>query len=156
MTMAKEIERKFLVAASWRPTGSGERIAQGYLCREPERTVRVRLRQGKGYLTIKGRNTGISRAEYEYEIPADDAEALLKLCEQPLVEKTRYVECWGGMEWEIDVFAGANEGLIVAEIELPTVEAVFSRPTWLGAEVSADPRYYNSNLIKNPYSTWNS
>ena len=152
--LAKEIERKFLVAASWQPGNRGDRIAQGYLCREPDRTVRVRLRGEKGYLTIKGRNSGITRLEYEYEIPYGDAEALLRLCEPPLVEKTRYVEYWNGFKWEIDVFTGANAGLVVAEIELPATDTVFQRPSWLLAEVSNDPRYYNSNLIKNPYSVW--
>ena len=152
--MAEEIERKFMVDGSWRPQTAGTHIAQGYLCREPERTVRVRIRGNKGYLTIKGRNKGISRSEYEYEIPLKDAEELMQLCERPLVEKTRYLEECDGFCWEIDVFAGANDGLVVAEIELPTATTVFSRPAWLSVEVSDDARYYNSNLIKNPYSQW--
>ena len=154
MDMAEEIERKFLVDASWRPQTAGTHIAQGYLCREPERTVRVRIRGDKGYLTIKGKNKGISRLEYEYEIPLKDAEELLKLCERPLVEKTRYLEDWGGFCWEIDVFAGENAGLVVAEIELPSPKTAFARPSWLSDEVSDDARYYNSNLIKMPYSQW--
>lgn len=152
--MAEEIERKFLVDASWRPQTDGTHIAQGYLCREPERTVRVRIRGDKGYLTIKGKNKGISRLEYEYEIPLKDAAELMQLCERPLVEKTRYLEEWDGFCWEIDVFAGANDGLVVAEVELPTAATVFSRPAWLSVEVSDDARYYNSNLIKKPYSEW--
>lgn len=152
--MAQEIERKFLVKANWQPTTVGTRIAQGYLNRDPERTVRVRIRQNKGYLTIKGKNEGISRLEFEYEIPLAEAEQLLLLCEQPLVEKMRYVEHYGDFAWEVDVFSGANEGLIVAEIELPTKETVFTKPSWLGKEVSGDSRFYNSNLIKNPYKQW--
>ena len=152
--MAEEIERKFLVDTSWRPQRAGTHIAQGYLCQEPERTVRVRIRGDKGYLTIKGKNKGISRLEYEYEIPLKDAEELLQLCERPLVEKTRYLEDWEGFCWEIDVFAGENAGLVVAEIELPSPTTVFSRPIWLSDEVSDDARYYNSNLIKKPYSEW--
>ncbi|WP_041914206.1 CYTH domain-containing protein [Selenomonas ruminantium] len=152
--MAKEIERKFLVKDNWQPQGAGMKIAQGYLSTVPERTVRVRIKDDKGYLTIKGKNEGISRAEFEYEIPLQDAEALLRLAEQPVLEKTRYLEKQGDFLWEIDVFAGDNEGLVVAEIELPTEETVFSRPSWLGEEVSGDVRYYNANLIKMPYSLW--
>ena len=152
--MAQEIERKFLVKADWQPTTAGTRIAQGYLNCEPQRTVRVRIRQDKGYLTIKGKNEGISRLEFEYEIPLAEAEQLLLLCEQPLVEKMRYVESYGGFEWEVDVFSGVNEGLIVAEIELPTKDTVFTKPSWIGKEVSGDSRFYNSNLIKNPYKEW--
>lgn len=154
MSMAKEIERKFLVKDNWQPQGAGIKIAQGYLSTVPERTVRVRIKDDKGYLTIKGKNEGISRAEFEYEIPLQDAEALLRLAEQPVLEKTRYLEKQGDFLWEIDVFAGDNEGLVVAEIELSTEETVFSRPSWLGEEVSGDVRYYNANLIKMPYSLW--
>lgn len=152
--MGQEIERKFLVQPGWRPTGDGERIAQGYLCSVPERTVRVRLRAGRGYLTVKGRNQGIARAEYEYEIPADDAEAMLALCEPVIIDKTRYIVKVEESVYEVDVFAGANDGLVVAEIELPSVEAPFVRPQWLGPEVSGDPRYYNSALAHHPYSEW--
>ena len=152
--MGQEIERKFLVQPGWRPTGAGERIAQGYLCSVPERTVRVRLRAGRGYLTVKGRNQGIARAEYEYEIPADDAEAMLALCEPVIIDKTRYIVKVAESVYEVDVFAGANDGLVVAEIELPSVEAPFVRPQWLGPEVSGDPRYYNSALAHHPYREW--
>ena len=154
MSMAKEIERKFLVRENWRPQGEGVKIAQGYLSTVPERTVRVRLKDDRGFLTIKGRNEGISRLEFEYEIPAADAEELLQLAEQPVLEKTRYLEKHGDFLWEIDVFAGVNDGLVVAEIELPTEDTVFSPPCWLGEEVSGDVRYYNANLIKMPYSLW--
>jgi len=152
--MAKEIERKFLVKASWQPQAEGVKIAQGYLSTVPERTVRVRIKGDKGYLTIKGKNQGISRAEFEYEIPLRDAEELLKLAEQPILSKTRYFEQQDGFTWEIDVFEGENQGLIVAEIELPDEQAAFAEPAWLGKEVSGDVRYYNANLIKNPFSQW--
>lgn len=152
--MAQEIERKFLVKDSWQPQGAGEKIAQGYLSTVPERTVRVRLKGGKGYLTVKGKNQGICRAEFEYEIPPADAEELLALAEQPILSKIRYREEHGGCIWEIDVFAGENEGLVVAEIELPHVDSEFERPAWLGEEVSGDVRYYNASLIKRPYLLW--
>ena len=152
--MAKEIERKFLVKDSWQPQSAGIKIAQGYLSTVPERTVRVRIKGDKGYLTIKGKNQGISRAEYEYEIPRQDAEEMLQLAEQPILVKTRYLEQQGEFTWEVDVFAGENQGLVVAEIELPAEDAEFSRPAWLGQEVSGDVRYYNANLIKCPFSLW--
>ena len=152
--MAKEIERKFLVKDSWQPQSAGIKIAQGYLSTVPERTVRVRIKGDKGYLTIKGKNVGVSRAEYEYEIPRQDAEEMLQLAEQPILVKTRYLEQQGEFTWEVDVFAGENQGLVVAEIELPTEDAEFSRPAWLGQEVSGDVRYYNANLIKCPFSLW--
>ncbi len=152
--MAKEIERKFLVKDSWQPQSEGIKIAQGYLSTVPERTVRVRIKGDKGYLTIKGKNQGISRAEFEYEIPVQDAEELLQLAEQPILVKTRYLEKQGDFTWEVDVFAGENQGLVVAEIELPAEDAEFSRPAWLGQEVSGDVRYYNANLIKCPFSLW--
>lgn len=152
--MAKEIERKFLVKDSWQPQSAGIKIAQGYLSTVPERTVRVRIKGDKGYLTIKGKNQGVSRAEYEYEIPRQDAEEMLQLAEQPILVKTRYLEQQGEFTWEVDVFAGENQGLVVAEIELPAEDAEFSRPAWLGQEVSGDVRYYNANLIKCPFSLW--
>ena len=152
--MAKEIERKFLVKDSWQPQSAGIKIAQGYLSTVPERTVRVRIKGNRGYLTIKGKNQGISRAEYEYEIPRQDAEEMLQLAEQPILVKTRYLEQQGEFTWEVDVFAGENQGLVVAEIELPAEDAEFSRPAWLGQEVSGDVRYYNANLIKCPFSLW--
>ena len=152
--MAKEIERKFLVKDSWQPQSAGIKIAQGYLSTVPERTVRVRIKGEKGYLTIKGKNVGVSRAEYEYEIPRQDAEEMLQLAEQPILVKTRYLEQQGEFTWEVDVFAGENQGLVVAEIELPAEDAEFLRPAWLGQEVSGDVRYYNANLIKFPFSLW--
>ncbi len=152
--MAKEIERKFLVKDSWQPQSAGIKIAQGYLSTVPERTVRVRIKGNRGYLTIKGKNQGISRAEFEYEIPVQDAEELLQLAEQPILVKNRYLEQQGEFTWEVDVFAGENQGLVVAEIELPAEDTEFSRPAWLGQEVSGDVRYYNANLIKCPFSLW--
>ncbi|GAA5784436.1 CYTH domain-containing protein [Chitiniphilus shinanonensis] len=154
--MATEIERKFLLRHDgWRGQVSRSvRIAQGYLCTDPERTVRVRLKGERGFLTIKGRNEGIARAEFEYPIPHDDAEALLRLCPQVL-DKTRHLLQADPHTWEIDEFHGDNAGLIVAEIELPAVDAAFARPDWLGDEVSHDPRYFNSNLSRHPYSRWN-
>ena len=154
--MAKEIERKYLVnTAVWKPQTGGTTIRQGYLSSVKERVVRVRTKGPKAFLTIKGVTRGISRAEFEYEIPVDDADLLLtNLCEQPLIEKTRYKEVHGGKTWEIDVFFGDNDGLIVAEVELTDENEKIELPKWAGEEVSADPRYFNSNLSSNPYSKW--
>ena len=146
--MGVEIERKFRVRAGWRPDGAGEEIAQGYLSSVPERTVRVRLRGGRGYLTVKGKNGGADaarRAEFEYEIPAADARALLALAEPGVIEKERFlVPAADGHTWEVDIFHGENEGLVVAEIELGAEDEPFARPDWLADEVTGDARYYNS------------
>lgn len=152
--MGVEIERKFKVADDFRPTGVGISMAQGYLSRDPKRTVRIRIAGMQGYLTIKGETHGAARLEYEYEIPAEEARELLALCEQPLVEKTRYRETVAGHVWEIDVFHGANAGLVVAEIELASEAENFPLPTWAGAEVTGEKRYYNSALIAHPYNMW--
>ncbi|ANR70177.1 adenylate cyclase [Selenomonas sp. oral taxon 126] len=152
--MGVEIERKFKVKEGFRPTGIGIEMAQGYLSRDPKRTVRIRRSGMQGYLTIKGETHGAARLEYEYEIPAADAEELLALCEEPLVEKTRYRETVAGHVWEVDVFHGANAGLIVAEIELSSEAETFVLPTWAGAEVTGLPRYYNAALIAHPYNKW--
>lgn len=154
--MAKEIERKFLIKKElWQPKGEGISIRQGYLSLEPERTVRVRLKGERGFLTIKGKNHGISRTEMEYEIPAGDAAQLLdEMCLRPLVEKVRYTESYQGQQWEIDIFAGDNAGLAVAEAELASEDAALSLPDWAGQEVSGEARYYNSSLIQNPYKNW--
>ena len=154
--MAIEIERKFLlVDDSWRQTATGILFRQGYLSVAPARTVRVRLEGERGKLTIKGKSQGIVRVEYEYEIPKDEAAELLdNLCLRPLIEKTRYRVEHVGQLWEIDVFHAENAGLIVAEIELETADSRFDLPDWVGAEVSADPRYFNANLVKQPYSSW--
>ncbi len=153
--MATEIERKFLATSdAWRVGAPGVRICQGYLNRDPERTVRVRLAGEKAFLTIKGTTTGISRQEFEYEIPPADARALLDLCLPTLVDKIRHKRWHGGHCWEIDEFLGENAGLIVAEIELPAADTEFARPDWVGQEVSDDPRYYNARLAVEPWSSW--
>jgi adenylate cyclase len=154
--MGVEIERKFLVVGDdWRSAvSSSTRIVQGYLTRG-EVTVRVRVRGDRGYLTIKGPSSGITRSEYEFDIPVADAEAMLAdLAQGPVVEKTRHLVEVDGHEWELDVFAGANEGLVMAEIELASAEEAFTVPTWAGAEVSDDARYYNVNLAQSPFSQW--
>jgi adenylate cyclase len=152
--MPTEIERKFLVCGSdWR-TSNAQRISQGYLNRDKQRTVRVRIAGAKGYLTIKGVTTGVSRPEFEYVIPLEDAESLLLLCDGPLVEKLRHRIVYEGLTWEVDEFLGENAGLIVAEVELTREDQVFSRPSWVGLEVTMDARYYNSNLASNPFTRW--
>ena len=154
--MGKEIERKFLLNGdAWRSLGQGTRYRQGYLSTVKERTVRVRTIADKGYLTVKGVSEGIARAEFEYEIPIDDANALLDgLCELPLIEKDRYKIPYGYHTWEVDEFFGDNAGLIVAEVELESEDQAFETPEWIGREVSDDPRYFNANLIANPYRNW--
>lgn len=154
--MAEEIERKFLVNSdAWRAQASGTRFRQGFLSTDPDRTVRVRAAGARGTLTIKGRTVGARRPEYEYEIPLADAEQMLDtLCERPLIEKVRFELHDGTHLWEIDVFEGDNAGLVVAEIELESEEESFERPDWLGEEVTDDPRYFNANLVENPYRTW--
>lgn len=154
--MGVEIERKFLVLDErWRTLGVGVSMRQGYLSPHPERVVRVRIEGAAAMLTIKGRSVGASRGEWEYPIPLADAEQLLaSLCEQPLIEKKRYRIEHEGMLWEIDEFFGENVGLVVAEIELEAEDQPFSRPDWLGAEVTDDARYFNANLISHPFSEW--
>ena len=151
-----EIERKFLVANdSWKQeVTNSTAIKQGYLNSTPERTVRVRIRGEKGYLTIKGKNENLTRKEFEYEIPLSEANELLDLCEKPIIEKIRHLVIKDEFTWEIDVFEGDNKGLIVAEIELTSENQRFETPAWIGKEVSADARYFNSSLIKLPYSKW--
>ena len=152
--MPTEIERKFLVTGTeWRQANSVH-IRQGYLCHEKGKTVRVRLAGEKAFLTIKGIRKGLARPEFEYEIPFADAEQLMKLCDGAILEKMRYVIDYKGFEWEVDEFMGENAGLIVAEIELEKENQKFERPVWLGREVTGDPRYYNANLVSNPYNTW--
>ena len=154
--MAKEIERKYLVKRdAWTPQGAGIHFKQGYLNSQKERVVRVRIEGQTAKLTIKGVTTGVTRSEFEYALPLEDAAVLLdQLCEQPLIDKHRHVEVHGGRTWEIDVFHGDNEGLVVAEIELPSEDERPVLPSWVGEEVSSDPRYFNSNLLKNPYKNW--
>ncbi len=154
--MAKEIERKFLVKGdAWRQLDTGKIYRQGYLSVTPERTVRVRTIGDAGFLTIKGKNIGATRMEFEYEIPLDDAAEMLdKLCEKPLIEKIRRKIPFGGFTWEVDEFFGDNAGLVIAEVELSDETRQPELPDWIGEEVTDDPRYYNANLVKNPYSMW--
>lgn len=154
--MAKEIERKFLVKSlEWKEQTEGILYRQGYLSSLKERTVRIRTINEKAFITIKGITVGVSRLEFEYEIPFADAKQILnELVEKPIIEKYRYKLKQGDLMWEIDEFLGENEGLIVAEVELKDAQQTFVKPAWLGEEVSSDPRYYNSNLVLNPYKSW--
>ena len=156
--MGLEIERKFLVKGDYKTDASkSTRITQGYLSSVPERTVRVRLKGDKGYLTVKGagNKSGASRYEWEKEIPAEEAKELLQLCEPGIIDKTRYLVPHGNHLFEVDEFHGANAGLVLAEIELANEGEYFERPAWLGEEVTGDERYYNAMLSKNPYTNWN-
>lgn len=154
--MGTEIERKFLMKDdSWRSLAEGTKYRQGYLNSTKERVVRVRTIDDKGFLTIKGITTGATRVEYEYEIPDAEATAMLdELCEKPLIEKNRYKIDFGGLIWEVDEFFGENQGLIVAEVELESEDQQFEKPEWIGEEVTGEPKYFNSNLIQNPYQKW--
>lgn len=157
--MAQEIERKFLVAGDYKSEAyASVRITQGYLSRVPERVVRVRIKGDKGFITIKGttNDTGLSRFEWEKEIPLADAQSLLKLAEPGVIDKTRHLikNTDGRHIWEVDEFHGDNEGLVMAEIELESENDLFDKPSWLGKEVTGDKRYYNAYLSENPYKTW--
>jgi adenylate cyclase len=153
--MGIEIERKFLVEGdAWRVGASPSRIVQGFLSRDPERIVRVRLRDGEAFLTIKGKGSGLARVEVEVAIPAEEARQLLPLCLPPLIEKTRHLVTWAGHLWEIDEFYGDNAGLVVAEVELAAEDEIFERPPWLGQEVSEDFRYSNAALSERPWRDW--
>lgn len=154
--MATEIERKFLVIGdAWRAGAKATAIRQGYLCRGTGPVVRVRTCGRNAFVTMKGGGAGISRLEFEYPIPPGDANVLLdSLCQPPLIEKTRFERVEDGLTWVIDVFAGANDGLIVAELELESEDQGFHRPAWLGAEISADARYFNAALSERPFSAW--
>jgi adenylate cyclase len=156
--MGMEIERKFLVAGDgWRPGPAGVRVRQGYLARAGNCTVRVRTQGDRAFLTVKGRTSGITRAEYEYGIPLADANEMLdSLTDGALIEKYRYLREFGGLTWEVDEFLGENRGLVMAEIELESADQQIWLPDWVGAEVSDDPRYYNANLAHKPYTTWKS
>ncbi|MAP92973.1 adenylate cyclase [Candidatus Poribacteria bacterium] len=151
-----EIERKFLVLGEeWRGLSNGVYIRQGYLCYDETSTVRIRQFGDEGFLTVKGRTIGITRTEYEYKIPIDEAEYMLtNLCQKPLIEKHRYHVPFGGLVWEVDEFHGSNQGLVIAEIELISEDQKIHKPVWVGLEVSLDSRYTNSNLAKTPYQTW--
>lgn len=156
--MAVEIERKFLLAGEhWREqVVSKTKFCQGYLSRTPERTVRVRVADNRGWLTVKGISRGASRVEFEYEIPEVEAQQMLdQLCEKPVIEKWRHQIEFKGHVWEVDQFLGVNDGLIVAEVELESENEVFALPDWVGSEVTHDHRYFNSNLIEHPYKEWN-
>lgn len=154
--MGIEIERKFLVRGDgWRTAGEPVLLRQGYLSSHPERVVRVRIEGGRAVMTIKSKSVGVSRGEWEYPLPVDDAaEFLDRLCEQPVIEKYRRRIAHAGFVWEVDEFLGVNAGLVVAEIELPAEDTAFDKPDWVGDEVTHDRRYLNSNLIAHPYSAW--
>ena len=155
--MPQEIERKFLVKGEYKSQAYAQnRIIQGYISSARGRTVRVRIRGGQGYLTIKGASdtSGISRYEWEKEIPLAEAGELMKLCEPGIIDKTRYLVRCGNHVFEIDEFYGENEGLIVAEVELESEDEAFVKPEFIGEEVTGDIRYYNSHLMKKPYQTW--
>jgi len=155
--MAQEIERKFLVKGDFKSEAfKSTRITQGYLSSVPERTVRVRVKGDKGFITIKGigNESGASRFEWEKEIPVNEVRDLLKICEPGVIDKTRYLVKNGDLTFEVDEFYGDNDGLTVAEIELPDEDTQFNRPAWLGEEVTGDVRFYNSMLMKNPYKNW--
>jgi adenylate cyclase len=154
--MAKEIERKYLVIGdSWRALAEGSVYRQGYIATQNKATVRIRVVGEKSYLTIKGPTIKYSRLEFEYPIPVKDAQEILEtLCEPPFIEKTRYKIESGGLIWEIDEFDGVNKGLILAEVELNDENQQIELPNWIGQEVSDDSRYFNSNLVKHPFSQW--
>ena len=155
--MAQEIERKFLVSGEFKSQAfAQDRIIQGYICSIQGRTVRVRIRDNKGYLTIKGASnvSGTSRYEWEQELPLAEAEELMKLCEPGVIDKTRYLVRCGKHVFEVDEFYGDNEGLIVSEVELASEDEAFEKPSFIAEEVTGDRRYYNSQLMKKPYRTW--
>jgi adenylate cyclase len=155
--MANEIERKFLVKGEFKNLASkSTRIVQGYLSSIPERTVRVRIKGDKGYITIKGigNASGASRYEWEKEIPASEVEELLKICEPGVIDKTRYLVKVDNHTFEVDEFYGDNTGLVLAELELSSEEESFQKPNWLGEEVTGDTKYFNSMLMKNPFTKW--
>lgn len=155
--MPTEIERKFLVVNDNWKAGVESRadLKQGYLASQPNATVRVRIAEGRAQLNIKGPTRGISRSEYEYEIPAREAEEILeRLAEGAVIEKERFRVRCGGHVWDLDVFKGDNAGLVIAEVELASEEESFEMPDWAGGEVSGDARYYNASLVKNPYCRW--
>ena len=154
--MAEEIEHKYLVHLGlWQPADSGTLYRQGYLSEGKERVVRVRIAGDSAFLTIKGATDGITRLEFEYSIPLDDAADMLdRLCHRPLIEKTRHREMWEGRMWEIDVFHGDNAGLVIAEVEVAAACDHVVLPPWAGREVSDDPRYFNNNLGAHPYKAW--
>lgn len=155
--MGQEIERKFLVKGDYRSQAYAQiRIVQGYICSACGRTVRVRICADKGFLTIKGpaNASGTSRYEWEHELPLTEAEELIRLCDPGMIEKTRYLVRSGKHTFEVDEFYGENEGLVVAEVELESEDEPFVKPDFIAGEVTGDVRYYNAQLMKNPYKTW--
>lgn len=155
--MTQEIERKFLVDGDFKAAAhKSTRITQGYLSSVPERTVRIRVKGEKGFITIKGigSQSGASRFEWEKELPLEETRELMQLCEPGVIDKTRYLVKAGPHTFEVDEFYGDNEGLVVAEVELGSEEEAFEKPAWLGREVTGDPKYYNSMLMKHPFKTW--
>ena len=155
--MAKEIEKKFLVKGEFKHLASKQtRIVQGYLSSVPERTVRVRIKGDKGYITIKGigNASGASRYEWEKEIPTSEVEELLKICEPGVIDKTRYLVEVDNHTFEVDEFYAENQGLVLAELELSSEDESFNKPSWLGDEVTGDVKYYNAMLMKHPFTKW--
>ena len=154
--MALEIERKYLVDLKKLGTlENGTRIKQGYLSTNKDAVVRVRVKNDKAYLTIKGSNIGVTRLEFEYEIPLIEANEMLdKLCQKPVIDKTRYLIDFENHTWELDIFYGENEGLVVVEVELSSEDETIILPSWVKEEVTSDARYYNSNLMKHPFKDW--
>lgn len=153
--MGVEIERKYLVAGDgWREGAVGTPFRQGYLCAEPDRTVRVRVEGERARLTVKGRTVGLVRPEFEYDIPLADAEELFGLCPHPPLEKTRYRIEHGEHVWEVDEYRGANSGLVIVECELSSADETVDPPPWVGEEVTGDRRYANSRLFEHPYRSW--
>ena len=154
--MAIEIERKFLIKNdSWKKDLVGQIYQQAYLSKSANKTVRIRIVEEKAFLTMKGKSKGISRTEFEYSIPVDDARIMINdLCDTPAILKQRYRVNFKGHSWEVDEFDQENDGLILAEIELNAEDEFFELPPWAGKEVSGDPKYYNSNLSKHPFTKW--
>ncbi len=154
--MAKEIERKFLINQDvLGALDNGTSIKQGYISTKDKTVVRVRVSGNQAYLTLKGEATGVTRSEFEYEIPVTDAEQIIEeLCNGPVVEKTRYLVTHCDHTWEVDIFHGENDGLVIAEIELGSEEEAFEIPDWVTREVSGEAKYYNSSLLANPFKNW--
>ena len=154
--MGKEIERKYLIKTdNYRSCSSKKYYKQGYLSTSEERVVRIRIIEEKGFITIKGKNKGATRLEYEYQIPVNEANELIDtLCIHPIIEKFRYTCKIDDLTWEIDEFLGDNTGLVIAEVELPEENYPITLPAWIGKEVTSDTKYYNSNLVKHPYKEW--
>lgn len=154
--MAHEIERKFLLSGdAWRGLAQGQYLCQGYLSISPDCTVRIRIAGDKAFFTIKGRTKGLTRLEFEYPMPLEEARVMLReLALRPLIEKTRYSIPHQGLVWEVDEFHGENQGLVLAELELENENQAYEKPGWIGEEVTGDPRYYNANLTTTPYRQW--